>query len=222
VYLQENKGNTTFCVDTSVPFSAQSNNGASAVLHEVASNCLSRTLTRDLVSDGDYIQLFRLFENEDPRIRAPVIAELYTLIQASDETARRRIVDADILPAILRADTHGKDDLALFTADCVLPVLGPSFSQNDGGSSVLPLLDHKDPRIRAAAAVALRSGIDSLHGSVENMAKICMISKLHAKMNEDDVIRNLWCHLLPRAAPFLSIRAEIDILFESLRYAIMF
>lgn len=196
-------------------------NGASAVLREVASNCLSRALAHDLVSDGDYIQLFRLFGNEDSRIRAPVIAELRAFIQASDETARRHIVDADILPAILQADTHGKDDLTLFTADCVLPVLGPSFSQNDGGSSVLPLLDHKEPRIRAAAATALRSGIDSRHGNVKNMAKTGIIKKLYSTMDEDDAVRDLWCHLLPKAAPFLSGRAEIDILFDSLEYVIV-
>jgi hypothetical protein len=197
-------------------------NGATPVLREVAANCLSRVLARDLVSDGDYIQLFHLFENEDPRIRAPAIAELRTFIQTSDETARRRIVDADILPAILQADKHGKDDLIIFTADCILPLLGPSFSQNDGGSSTIPLLSHREPRIRAAAATAIRSGADSRHGNVENMAKTGIISKLHSAIDGDDAIRDLWCYLLPKAAPFLSVQAEIDILFESLRYVILF
>jgi hypothetical protein len=196
-------------------------NDASAALREVAANCLSRAAS-DMVNEGDYIQLFRLFENGDPRIRAPIIAALRTFILASDETTRGRIVDADILAAILHADTHGKDDLILFTADCVLPVLGPSFSQSDGGSSIIPLLEHRDPRIRAAAAVALRNGVDSRHGNVENMAKAGIISKLHSAMDEDDVIRDLWCHLLPKAAPFFSVRAEIDILFESLGCVILF
>jgi hypothetical protein len=194
---------------------------ASAALREVAASCLSRVLARDIISDGDYIHLFRLFENEDLRIRAPVLAELRTLIQASDETARRRIVDADILPAILQADPRGKDDLILFTADCVLPLLGPSFSQNDGGSSVIPLLSHKEPRIRSAAAIAIKSGIDSRHGNAKNMAKTGIIEQLYSAVDEDDVIRDLWCHLLPKVAPFLSVRAEIDIIFECLGYVIM-
>jgi hypothetical protein len=197
-------------------------NGATPVLREVAADCLSQVLARDLVSHGDYIQLFHLFENEDPRIRAPVIAELRTLIQTSDETARRRIVDADILPAILQADKHGEDDLILFTADCVLPVLGPSFSQIDGGSSIIPLLRHRELRIRAAAATAIRSGVDSRHGNVENIAKTGIISKLHLEIDGDDTIRELWCYLLPKVAPFLSARAEIDVLFESLRYVVLF
>jgi len=193
-------------------------NGASssAALRDVAANSLSRMLARDIIKDGDYVQLFRLFENGDPRIRAPVIAELRSFIQASDETARRRIVDADILPAILHADIHGKDDLIAFTADCVLPILGPSFSQNDGGTSIVPLLDHNEPRIRAAAAMALRGGVDSRYGNVENMVKTGIISKLYSAMDGDDSVRDLWCHLLPKAAPFLSVRAEIDILFVSL------
>ena len=192
--------------------------GASAALREVAANSLSRTLARDIVKDGDLLQLFRLFENGDPRIRAPVIAELRSFIQASDETVRRRIVDAGILPAILHADLRGKDDLIAFTAGCVLPILGPSFSQNDGGTSIVPLLDHNEPRIRAAAAMALRGGVDSRYGNVENMVKTGIISKLHSTMDGDDNIRDLWCHLLPKAAPFLSVRAEIDILFTSLGY----
>ena len=190
----------------------------SAALREVAASSLSRMLARDMVKDGDLLQLFRLFENGDPRIRAPVIAELRSFVQASDETARRRIVDAHILPAILHAGFHGKDDLVAFTTECVLPILGPSFSQNDGGSSIIPLLDHNDPRIRAAAAVALRGVVDSRYGNVENMVKTGMISKLHSAMDGDDNVRDLWCHLLPRAAPFLSVRAEIDILFTSLGY----
>ena len=191
----------------------------SAVLREVAGNSLARMLARDMVKDGELLQLFRLFENNDPRIRAPVIAELRSFIQASDETARRRIVDADILPAILHAGFRGKDDLIAFTADCVLPILGPSFSQNDGGTSIAPLLDHNEPRIRTAAAMALRGVVDSRYGNVENMVKTGMISKLHSIMDGDDDVRDLWCHLLPKAAPFLSVRAEIEILFTSLGYA---
>lgn len=184
--------------------------------------CLSRVLARDLVLDGDYTQLFHLFGNEDLLIRAPIIAELRTFIQGSDETVRKHIVEADILPAILHAESHDKDDLILFTAECVLPVLGPSFSQNDGGSSIIPLLNHKEPRIRTAAATALKNGVDSRHGNVENMARAGIILKLYPAMNEDDAIRDLWCHLLPKAAPFLSVRAEIDVLFESLGYVILF
>jgi hypothetical protein len=192
--------------------------GGSVALYEITSTCLSRALACDMILDWDFIQLFRLFRNKDPCIRAPIVAELRTFIQTSDETARRRIVDADILPAILQADMNGKEDLILFTADCVLPDLGPSFSQNDGGSSVLPLIQHKEPRIRAAAATALRSGVDSQHGSVENVAKTGIIFKLHSLM-DDDIGRKLWCYLLPKIAPFLSVRTEIDIIFESLGWA---
>ncbi|KAF8337678.1 armadillo-type protein [Amanita rubescens] len=154
---------------------------------------LSRMLARDMVKDGDLLQLFRLFENGDPRIRAPAITELWSFIQASDETARRRIVDAEVLPAILHAGLRGKDDLIAFTADCVLPILGPSFSQHDGGTSIVPLLDHNEPRIRTAAAMALRGVVDSRYGNIENMVKTEMISKLHA-----------------------SVRAEIDSLFPNI------
>ena len=190
----------------------------SGALREVAANSLSRILARDMVKDGDLLQLFRLLENGDLRIRAPVITELQSFIQASDEAAHRRIVDADILPAILQAGLRGKDDLIAFTADCVLPTLGPSFSQYDGGTSIVSLLDHNEPRIRAAAAVGLRTVVDSRYGNVENMVKSGMISKLHLAMDGDDNIRDLWCRLLPKAAPFLSVRAEIDILFSSLGY----
>jgi len=196
-------------------------NDASAALREVAANSLSRALARDMVSDGDYIQLFRLFENEDLRIRQPVVTELRTFIQTADEAARRRIVDADILSAILHADTHDKDDVVLFTATCVLPVLGPSLRQSDVGSCVIPLLNHKEPRLRAAAATALRSVVDSRHGNAKNLAQTGIISKLYSAMNESEVVRDLWCHLLPRVAPFLSVRVEVDVLFESLAYVII-
>ena len=65
--------------------------GGSAALREIASTCLSRALARDMILDWDFIQLFRLLGNEDRRIRAPIIAELQTLIQTSDEAARRRM-----------------------------------------------------------------------------------------------------------------------------------
>jgi hypothetical protein len=195
-------------------------NGASAALREVAVNSLSRSLTRDIIKDGDFLQLFRLFENGEPRIRAPVITELRSFIQASDETARRRIVDADILPAILQADLHGKTDLISFTADCVLPILGPSFSQNDGGISIVPLLDYNEPRIRVAAAMALRGGVDSRYGNVENIVRTGIISKLYPAMDGVVIVRDLWCHLISKAAPFLTDRAEIDLLFVSLRYVL--
>lgn len=187
------------------------------MLRDVASNCLSRAIAHDLVVEGDYVQLFCLLDNDDPRIRAPIVTELQKHIQASDEVVRRRIVDADILPATLAA-VNGRDDLILFTADCVLQILGPSFSHNDGGASLLPLLNHNEPRIRTAAAIALRSGIDSRHGNVKNMAQTGMVLTLYSMMNDNDAIRDLWCHLLPKAAPFLSVRAEIDILFENLGY----
>ena len=193
-------------------------NDASAAFCEVAANSLSRSLARDIREDGDFFQLFRLFGNGDARIRAPVIAELRSFIQTSDETARRRIVDAGILPGILDADLHGKTDLISFTADSVLPILGPSFSQTDGGIAIIPLLAHNEPRIRLAAAMALRSGVDSRYGNVENMVRTGIILKLHSTMDGDDIVRDLWCHLLPKAAPFLSVRAEIDILFASLGY----
>ena len=192
-------------------------NGASAALREVAANSLSLSLAHDIIKDGDFLQLFRLFENGEPRIRAPAITELRSFIQTSDETARRRIVDADILHAILQADFCGKTDLISFTADCVLPILGPSFSQNDGGISIVPLLDHNEPRIRVAAAMALRSGVDSRYGNVENMVRTGIISKLYSAMDGVDIVRDLWCRLISKAAPFMSVRAEIDLLFVSLR-----
>jgi hypothetical protein len=196
-------------------------NGASSALREATANCLSRVLARDLVKDEDYLHLFPLFENGDPCIRAPVITELRSFILASDETVRMRIVDADILPAILHADLHGKDDLILFTVECVLPVLGPSFSRKDGGVSIISLLEHDERRICAAAVTALRSGIDSRYGNVENMVKAEIILKLHSMMDGDNTVKDLWCHLLPKAAPFLTVRAEIDILFESLGYVFL-
>lgn len=192
-------------------------NGASAVFRETISNCLSRAIAHDLVVEEDYIQLLGLMGNDDPRIRAPVIAELQKHILASDEVVRRRIVDADVLPTTL-ASANGKEDLIIFIADCILQILGPSFSHNDGGASLLPLLTHSEPRIRTASARALRSGIDSRHGNVKNMAQAGMVRALYSTMNDNDAIRDLWCHLLPKAAPFLSVRTEIDILFESLGY----
>jgi hypothetical protein len=194
---------------------------APATLRDTAAGCLSRVLARDLVLDEDYVQLFQLFANDDPRIRAPVIAELWSFIQASDETVRRRIVDADILSAILRADSHDKDDLILFISDCVLPLLGPTFNQDVAGSTVIPLLDHKEPRISTAAAAAFGSIVDSQHDNVELLTRTGTISNLQPTMDGEDVVRHLWCHLLPKAAPFLSAQAEVDILFESLGYAIL-
>jgi len=195
-------------------------NGATPLLREVASDCLSRALAHDLVSDGDYIQLLRLLEDEDIRIRTPIVVELSHHIQASDETIRGRIVDANILPAILQAATPEKDDLISFATNCVLPVLGPSFSRNSGAKSLLPLLRNGEPRIRTAAAAALRGAVDSRHGSIQNIANSGTVSALHVMIDEDDRFRDLWCHITPKVAPFLSVRAEIDILFGCLAYVI--
>lgn len=195
-------------------------NGATPLLREVASDCLSRALAHDLILDGDYAQLFRLLEDEDIRIRAPAISELSHHIQASEEAIRGRIVDGNILSVILHAATSDKDDLISFATNCVLPILGPSFSRNSGAKSLFPLLRHEEPRIRTAAVAAFRSAVDSRHGSVQNIANSGIVSALHALIDGDEKLRDLWCYVTPKAAPFLSVRAEIDILFGGLMYAI--
>ena len=191
---------------------------ASVTLREVASACLKQALAHDLVSDRNYKQIFDLLENEDPRIRAPLISELQHLIQVSSEAAHRDLVDAGILKAILHAATDDRNDLVLFAADCMLPILGPSFTQSDGGAAIIPLLRHEEPRMRAAAAIAIRNAVESRHGSLQNIANARIISHLHSTM-EDDSIRDLWCYVLPKVAPFLSSGDEIAILFNCLRYA---
>ncbi|KDR80999.1 hypothetical protein GALMADRAFT_222596 [Galerina marginata CBS 339.88] len=189
---------------------------ASPLLREVAGNCLSRSLAHDLINDGDFIRMFRMLRSEDVRVREPIIGQLRTYIQDSDETARRRLVDARILPKILDAYTPAKDDLLDFMSNCLLPVLGPSFTQDDGGAALFPLLDNDEHRLRASAIQALKNAIDSRYGSMENMAKASIIVILHQRITSDNVILELWCRILPKAAPYLTNRAEIDILFASL------
>ena len=191
-------------------------NGATPLLREVASSCLSQALAHDLVAEGEYIQLFRLLEDEDSRIRAPAIAELSHHIQASDETIRGHIVDANILPVIMQAAAPNKDDLISFATNCVLPVLGPSFSRSSGAKSLLPLLRDGEPRIRTAATAALRGAVDSHHGSIQNIVNSGIVSALHAMIDDDDGLRDLWCYVTPKAARFLSVRADIDVLFDCL------
>lgn len=86
---------------------------ASPLLLEVAATCFSRALAHDLVVDGDFIRLFHIFQIEDVRVRESVITELRSYIQGSDEAARRRLVDAGILPARFQAYTPTKDDLVI-------------------------------------------------------------------------------------------------------------
>ena len=189
----------------------------SSALRQVAANCFSRALAHDFVVDGDFVRLYSVFNSDDVRVRQPVIKELQGHIQRSDETARRRIVEAGILPAILQGYTSAKDDLVSFLSTCVLPVLGPAFTQNDGGLTLFPLLTHGEPQIRAATIQALKNALDSRHGNVENLAKACVIETLHPMMVNNDAIRDLWCRILPKVAPVLANRAEIDMLFVSLK-----
>jgi hypothetical protein len=195
---------------------------ASPLLCEVAASCLSRSLAHDLVVDSDFIRLFRILKNEDARVRESIIVELRDHIQGSDETARRSLVDAGILPVIL--PTHGnqtKDDLLSFMTTSILPILGPSFTQSNGGSTLFPLLTNEDSRIRSAATQALKNAVDSRHGSVENMAKAGIIETLHPLTVTDEAIRDLWCRILPKVAPLLATRIEVDILFENLKYVVV-
>ena len=185
---------------------------ASPLLCQVAADSFSQGLAHDLVVDGDFTRLFSVFRSEDVHVRQSVIKELQNHIQRSDEAARRQIVDAGILPEILRAYTPAKDDLVDFLSTCVLPVLGPAFTQNNGGSSLFPFLTDGEPRIRAAAIQALKNVVDS-----HDMANAGVVEILHPLMVTDEAIRDLWCHILPKMAPFLSNRVEIDILFESLK-----
>ena len=158
-----------------------------------------------------------MFRSEDVHVRQSVIKELQNHIQRSDEVPRRRIVDTGILSEILQAYTPAKDDLVGFLTTCVLPVLGPAFTQNNGGSSLFPLLTDGEPRIRAAAIQALKNAVDSRNGNVKNMANAGVVEIFHSLMVTDEAIRDLWCRMLPKVAPFLSNRVEIDILFESLK-----
>ena len=126
---------------------------------------------------------------------------------------RRRVVGAGILPAILQAGLRGKDDLIVFTADCVLPILGPSFSQSDGGTSIVPLLDHNDPRIRAAVTVALRSAVDSRYGNVDKMVEAGMVSRLHSAM--DEMTTSGTCGVISFHRWHLSCQSELRSIFCS-------
>jgi hypothetical protein len=188
--------------------------GGSIALHDVASKCLEKTLSRDLIADGNYRQLFCLLENEHTSIRAVVIAKLQYHIQSSGAAARQGLVDAGILDASLQAAKT--DDMILFISDCILPILGPFFTQNDGGASVISLLRHDDPRLLAAAANAIRHGVESHYGNLNNIANAMIISHLHPTI-EDDTIRDLWCYVVPKVAPYLSNQKEINLLVSSLR-----
>lgn len=187
------------------------------MLRQVAADCLSQSLAHDLVTGGDFAQLLSMFSSEDPSVRKPIIAQLRTYIQMSDETTRGRLVDAKILPAILQAYTPEKDDLLDFMTSYLLPMLGPSFAQNDGGVTLFPLLEHEEPRLRTAAVQALKNAIDSRDVNMEKMAKASIVLTLHPLTASNDIIRDLWCRVLPKAAPYLENRAEIDILFDSLK-----
>jgi hypothetical protein len=189
---------------------------ASSALLDIASIALSRTLARDLVSEGDFTTLFRLIDNDDSRITSPVIAELLRYIQSSDETVYKRLVDADILPSLIEALKPLRNDLVSFTVDHVLPILGPSLSQSDGAVGLIPLLSHDEPRIRAAAVVALRNAIDSPQGNIRKMVATAVVSELYSLVHNNDAVRELWCYLLPKTAPYLSNRAEVDIVLDCL------
>ena len=194
---------------------------ASPLLCEVAASCFSRSLAHDLMVDGDFIRLFRILQNEDARVREPIILELRDHIQGSDETARRRLVDAGILPVILHHKNQTKEDLLSFLTTCVLPILGPSFTQSNGGSTLFPLLTNEDSRIRTATIQALKNAVDSRHGNVENMAKAGIVEILHPLTATDEAIRDLCCRILPKIAPLLTNRTEVDILFDNLKYVVM-
>ena len=187
------------------------------LLREVAADCLSHSLADDLVADGDFTQIFKILHSEDVRVRKPIIVQLRTHIQTSDETARGRLVHAKVLTATLRAYTPAKDDLLEFLSNCLLPLLGPSFTQDDGGATLFPLLEHSEPRLRISAIQALKNAIDSRSGNMENMAKASVVRILHPLTAANDDIRELWCRILLKTAPYLKDRVEIDILFESLK-----
>ena len=52
---------------------------------------------------------------------------------------------------------------------------------------------------------------------MEKMAKASIVLTLHPLTASNDIIRDLWCRILPKAAPYLENRAEIDVLFDSLK-----
>ena len=189
----------------------------SPLLREVAAHCLSHSLADDLVADGDFTQIFKIFHSEDGRLRKPIIVKLRTHIQTSDEMSRGRLVHAKVLPGTLRAYTPAKDDLLEFLSNCLLPLLGPSFTQDDGGATLFPLLEHAEPRLRLSAIQALKNAMDSRYGNMENMAKASIVRILYPLTSANDDIRDLWCRVLPKAAPYLRNRVEIDILFDSLK-----
>ena len=92
---------------------------------------------------------------------------------------------------------------------------------NNGGSTLFPLLTNEDSRIRAAAIQALKNAEDSRHGNIEKMAKVGIVETLHPLTATDDAFRDLWCRILPKVAPLLANRAEVDILFEDLKYVVV-
>jgi hypothetical protein len=108
-----------------------------------------------------------------------------------------------------------------FMTTCVLPILGPSFTQSNGGSTLFPLLTNEDSRIRTAAIQALKNAVDSRHGNVEKMAKAGIVEILHPLTATDEAIRDLCCRILPKIAPLLTKRTEVDILFENLKYVVV-
>ncbi|KDR76392.1 hypothetical protein GALMADRAFT_140093 [Galerina marginata CBS 339.88] len=189
-------------------------NGASSTFIDVVSRCLSRAIAHDLAKEKKYDTLFMLLQHEDFRIRSPVAAELRVFIQKSDEPTRMSLVAAGLLKAALSRESY--DDLVQLLEECVLPLLGPAFSQSDGGQCIVPLLTHNDIRLRTAALACLRNAVDSPHGSLENITKSGIVTDIHTKIRERESIRDLWCYILPKAAPFLSVRAEIDLVFDCL------
>ena len=193
---------------------------ASPSLRKVAASCFLRSLAHDLVVDSDFIRLFSILQNEDARVREPIIVALRDHIQGTDETARRFLVDAGILPAILPTQSDQfKDDLMSFMTT-YLPILGPSFTQSNGGSTLFPLLTNEDSRIRSAATQALKCAVESPYGNMENMARAGIVETLHSLTETDEAIRNLWCRTLPKVAALLTIQTEVDILFENLKYVV--
>jgi hypothetical protein len=55
------------------------------------------------VVGSDFIRFSHILKNEDASLQEPIVLGLRDYIQRSDETARRALVDAGILPVILPA-----------------------------------------------------------------------------------------------------------------------
>jgi hypothetical protein len=152
-------------------------------------------MAHDLAKEKKYDILFQLLRHEDFRIRSPVAAELRAFIQKSDEPTRIALVAAGILKAAL--DRESYDDLILLLEECILPLLGPAFSQHDGGQNIVPLLTHNNIRLRTAASTCLRNAVDSPHGNLQNMTKRGIVTDIHPKIHERESVRDIWCHILP-------------------------